>query len=89
MENQEIGWVAAILIGGIAGWLAEKLTRSNMGLFTNIVLGVVGAGIATWLFGLMGIRVQAGWLGFLISGLAGATLLIVATRMLYPDRWRA
>jgi uncharacterized membrane protein YeaQ/YmgE (transglycosylase-associated protein family) len=23
MEEQQIGWIAAIIIGGIAGWLAE------------------------------------------------------------------
>ena len=39
MEEAGIGWIAAIIIGGIAGWLAEKITRSNMGLITNIVLG--------------------------------------------------
>ena len=88
MDDTGIGWLAAIIIGGIAGWLAELLTRSNMGLIANIVLGVIGAGLATWLFGLMGIRMQAGWLGYLISGFIGACVLIFATRLLYPSRWR-
>lgn len=88
MENQEIGWIAAIFIGGVAGWLAEKITRSNMGLITNIILGMIGAGIANWLFGHLGIAVQAGWLGYLISGFVGACLLIMATRLIYPNRWR-
>jgi uncharacterized membrane protein YeaQ/YmgE (transglycosylase-associated protein family) len=89
MEAAGIGWVAAIIIGGIAGWLAEKVTGSNMGLLTNIILGVIGAGIGAWLFSLLGVRPQAGWLGFLISGFVGACALIFATRLLYPDRWRA
>ena len=88
MDEAGIGWIAAIIIGGIAGWLAELITRSNMGLITNIILGVIGAGIASWLFGLMGIRLAPGWVGFLISGFVGASLLIVATRLLYPARWR-
>lgn len=88
MENAGIGWIAAILIGGVAGWLAEKVTQSNMGLLTNIILGMIGAGIATWLFGLLGIPTQTGWLGYLISGFVGACLLILATRMFYPTRWR-
>ena len=88
MDDAQIGWVAAIILGGIAGWLAEVITRSNMGLITNIILGVIGAGIASWLFGLMGIRLQPGWLGFLVSGLVGASLLIIATRLFYPARWR-
>ncbi len=88
MESAGIGWIAAIIIGGIAGWLAEKVTGSRMGLLTNIILGVIGAGIGAWLFGLLGIRPQTGWPGFLISGFVGACLLIIATRLLYPDRWR-
>ena len=39
MGDQEIGWIAAIIIGGIAGWLAEQFMKSNMGLLMNIVLG--------------------------------------------------
>lgn len=30
MESAGIGWIAAIVIGGIAGWLAEMLMKSNM-----------------------------------------------------------
>lgn len=88
MENEGVGWIAAILIGGFAGWLAEKVTASNMGLLTNIILGVIGAGIATWLFGHLGIRLQAGWISYLISGFVGAVLLILATRLLRPNQWR-
>src|SRR5207244_10508603 len=39
MEEQQIGWIAAIIIGGIAGWLAEQFMKSQMGLVMNIVLG--------------------------------------------------
>jgi uncharacterized membrane protein YeaQ/YmgE (transglycosylase-associated protein family) len=90
MDDAGIGWIAAIFIGGFAGWLAEKITGSNMGLITNIILGMIGAGIASWLFGMFGLRIGGpGWLGYLIAGLVGACLLILATRMFYPDRWRA
>ncbi|MEA2935722.1 MAG: hypothetical protein QOD74_2368 [Variibacter sp.] len=88
MENEGVGWLAAILIGGIAGWLAEKVTASNMGLITNIILGMIGAGIATWLFGVLGLRLQAGWISYLISGFVGAVILILLTRMLRPNQWR-
>ena len=39
MEDQQIGWIAAIIVGGIAGWLAEQFMKSEMGLVMNIVLG--------------------------------------------------
>ena len=32
MEDAEIGWIAAIIFGGIAGWLAERFMKSDMGL---------------------------------------------------------
>jgi uncharacterized membrane protein YeaQ/YmgE (transglycosylase-associated protein family) len=88
MEDASMGWVASIIIGGVAGWVAEKITRSNMGLIVNIVLGMIGAALATWLFNLLGIQLAAGWLSYLIAGIVGASLLIVATRLIAPDRWR-
>ena len=79
MENQAIGWIAAIIIGGIAGWLAEQFMRSNMGLLMNILLGVIGAAVASWLFGMLGMSF-GGWLGYLIAGFIGACILIFIVR---------
>ena len=81
MENQAIGWIAAIIIGGIAGWLAEQFMKSQMGLVMNIVLGIIGAAIASWLFNLVGISL-GGWLGYLIAGFIGACILIFAARVI-------
>jgi uncharacterized membrane protein YeaQ/YmgE (transglycosylase-associated protein family) len=89
MEDAGVGWIAAIIIGGFAGWLAEKVTGSTMGLLANIILGMIGAGVAAWLFSLFGVRMQAGWLGYLISGFVGACFLILVTRLFYPSRFRA
>jgi uncharacterized membrane protein YeaQ/YmgE (transglycosylase-associated protein family) len=80
MEDHQIGWIAAIIIGGIAGWLAEQFMKSEMGLVMNIVLGVVGAAVASWLFGLLGISFGPGWLGYLIAGFIGAVILIFVAR---------
>jgi uncharacterized membrane protein YeaQ/YmgE (transglycosylase-associated protein family) len=56
-----IGWIAAIIIGGIAGWLAEQFMKSDMGLLMNIVLGVVGAAIASAVLSMFGIVLGDGW----------------------------
>jgi uncharacterized membrane protein YeaQ/YmgE (transglycosylase-associated protein family) len=80
MDDTTIGWIAAIIIGGIAGWLAEQFMKSQMGMLMNIILGIVGAAIASWLFGWFGISF-AGWLGYLIAGVIGACLLIWIVRM--------
>jgi uncharacterized membrane protein YeaQ/YmgE (transglycosylase-associated protein family) len=89
MDDTSIGWIAAIIIGGFAGWLAEKMTSSNMGVLTNIVFGMIGAGIASWLFGLLGVHIGGpSWIGYLMAGFVGACILIIVTRMIYPARWR-
>ena len=45
MGDPTVGWIAAIIIGGIAGWLAEQFMKSDMGLLMNIALGIVGAAV--------------------------------------------
>ena len=75
----KIGWIAAIIIGGIAGWLAEQFMKSQMGLVMNIVLGIIGAAVASWLFSLLGISL-GGWIGYLIAGFIGACILIAIVR---------
>lgn len=89
MDNSVMGWLGAIVIGGIAGWLAEIVTRSNIGILANIVLGVIGAGLASWLAAKLGIQLGGpAWLNYLVFGFVGACILILATRIFYPDRWR-
>lgn len=89
MEAPAVGWVAAILIGAVAGWLAEKVTRSNMGLIANIVLGIIGATLGSFLFGKFGVQVGGPpWFAYLISGVVGACVLILLTRLVAPSRWR-
>jgi uncharacterized membrane protein YeaQ/YmgE (transglycosylase-associated protein family) len=74
-----VGWIGAIIIGGIAGWLAEQFMKSNLGLLMNIVLGIVGAAVASTLFAIIGIQF-AGWIGYLIAGFIGACILIAIGR---------
>jgi uncharacterized membrane protein YeaQ/YmgE (transglycosylase-associated protein family) len=47
----------------------------------NIVLGIVGAAIASAIFSFFGIA-QGGWIGYLIAGFIGACLLIWTVRAL-------
>jgi uncharacterized membrane protein YeaQ/YmgE (transglycosylase-associated protein family) len=79
MEDAQIGWIAAIIIGGVAGWLAEQFMKSNMGVFMNIILGIIGAIVANFLLGLVGISL-GGWIGYLIAGFIGACILIAIGR---------
>jgi uncharacterized membrane protein YeaQ/YmgE (transglycosylase-associated protein family) len=72
-----MGWIFALIVGGIVGWLASILMKTNaqMGLLANVVIGVVGSWIGFWIAGLLGIA-PAGLVLRLIVGVAGAALLI-------------
>ena len=81
MENAGVGWIAAIIIGGVAGWLAEKAMRSSMSLLMNILLGIIGAIVANWILGILHIQPLTGWLGYLVTGFVGACILIALGRL--------
>jgi uncharacterized membrane protein YeaQ/YmgE (transglycosylase-associated protein family) len=84
-SDQEIGWIAAIIIGGLAGWLAELVMKSDTGVLMNIVLGIVGAAVASAILSFFGI-VLGGWVGYLIAGFIGACLLIAIVRAVRGTR---
>ncbi|WP_040615087.1 GlsB/YeaQ/YmgE family stress response membrane protein [Oceanicola granulosus] len=77
-----VGWLMAIIIGGIAGWLAEKFMKSDMGVLMNIILGIVGAIVFNFLAALIFDFETAGWIGSLIAGFIGACLLIWLARLI-------
>lgn len=74
-----LGWIGAIIIGGIAGWLAEKFMQSSMGLLANIALGIVGGLVARFIASFMGMGIS-GTLPSLVAATAGACLLIFIAR---------
>jgi uncharacterized membrane protein YeaQ/YmgE (transglycosylase-associated protein family) len=80
-----VGWLGILVIGGLAGWIAEKLTKSDMGLIMNIVTGIVGAYIGRILANALGIQlgeIVNGWfLGNLAVSIVGAVILIVVVRL--------
>lgn len=42
--------IAWLVVGLIAGWLAEQITGRNQGLLTNLVVGIIGALVGGFLF---------------------------------------
>lgn len=74
-----VGFLAMLFIGAIAGWIAEKVTSSDHGLFTNILVGVAGSFVATRLAEAMQI-VVSGTMGHLIAATVGAVAIIFVWR---------
>lgn len=52
-----MSWIAWIVLGGLAGWVASMLTRNNaqMGIIWNIIVGIIGAILGSWILGLLDI----------------------------------
>ncbi len=71
-----MNFIMWIIIGGLAGWIAEKVTKSDHGLLKNIVVGIIGAFIGGWLARLIGIVPDGGFIGSLITAAAGAVLFL-------------
>ena len=75
--------IGVLIIGLIAGWLAGKLMRgSGYGIIADLLLGLVGAVIGSWLFRQLGI-VAVGSIGFLAMATIGALVLVAATHLLH------
>ena len=71
-----VGFLMMLIIGGIAGWIAERVTKSDHGLLTNIIVGVAGSFVGTKLAEVLGIAVN-GTLAHLLVATAGAILLLL------------
>jgi len=73
--------IITIVIGGIVGWLASILMKTNaqMGIVANVIVGIVGSFLGGWLAVQLGIGAGSQIVGFLIS-VGGAVLLIVILR---------
>jgi uncharacterized membrane protein YeaQ/YmgE (transglycosylase-associated protein family) len=76
-----VGWIGTIIIGGLAGWVAEKVMRSDMGLLMNIILGIVGALVLNAILYAVDVIPPGGWLWQFIIAVIGASILIAIFRM--------
>lgn len=71
-----IGWFAFLIIGLIAGWIAEKVMSRNHGLIMNLIVGVIGAYLGAFLFSLIVSGATFSFFGALIVATVGAIVLL-------------
>lgn len=81
-----LGWIAAIIVGALAGWIAEKMMKANHGLLMNILLGIVGSLLLNWILITLVGSTLGGWIGQLIVGVIGAMILIALGRAMRGRR---
>lgn len=79
-----VGILGTLLIGGLAGWIAEQVMKADHGLLTNIVVGIIGSFIGGFLANALGLRlgeIFQGWFfGNLIISAIGACIFIAVYR---------
>ncbi len=72
------GLIMTILIGGLAGWIAEKVMKFDTGLILNIILGIVGAMVGNFILNAVIGETTDTFIGHLAVAVGGACLLIFA-----------
>ncbi len=83
-----VGWIMTVILGGLAGWIAEKIMKSDMGIIGNIILGIVGAVVLNAI--LRGLDMLpaggGGLIAQLIIAVVGACILIFGWRLIRGRR---
>lgn len=78
-----MGWIGWIVLGGLAGWVANMIMKEEGSLLKNIVLGIIGGLVGGGIVQLLG---GSGVNGFniysFIVAVLGALLLIYIGRMI-------
>ncbi len=70
-----LGWISFLIVGLIAGWVADKIMKRDHTLVMNLVVGVVGAYIGAFLFNLLGLA-STGLIGALVVAIVGSVVLL-------------
>lgn len=71
-----MGFIGWIIVGLVAGFLAEKIMHRDHGLLTNLIVGLVGAFIGGGILQLLGIGGSNGWIFSILTATLGAVLLL-------------
>jgi uncharacterized membrane protein YeaQ/YmgE (transglycosylase-associated protein family) len=85
LSNESI--LVILFVGLIAGWLAGKIVRgTGFGIIGDIVVGIAGALVASFLFPRLGIHLGVGLVSEILDALIGAVILLVIVRLVRGRR---
>ena len=74
--------IVILFVGLLAGWLAGKIVRgTGFGMIGDILIGIAGALVATFLFPKLGIHIGIGLISEIIYSAIGAVLLLLIVRL--------
>jgi uncharacterized membrane protein YeaQ/YmgE (transglycosylase-associated protein family) len=72
-----MNWIITLVVGGIIGWLASLLMKTNaqMGIIANVIVGIIGSSIGFWLAGVLGLAAYGSIAQWLVA-VGGAVIFI-------------
>ena len=88
-----MGWIIAIIVGGVAGWLASMVMArdASMGIIMNIIVGIIGAILGNWIanafLGIDSTIQTFNVTGFIVA-LVGAIILLAIANLVQRGRVR-
>ncbi len=74
---------AILLVGLVAGWIAAKfVTKYGMGIFGDVIVGMIGAYIGNWLAPRLGVHFGSGLVRAGLNATVGAFALLLLVRLI-------
>lgn len=78
-----MGIIWALIVGGIVGWLASIVMKTNaqMGMIANVLVGIAGSAIGFWAAGLLGLPPMGGIMRFIVAIIGAALLIFILQKL--------
>ena len=81
LSNESL--LVILLVGLVAGWLAGQIVRgTGLGIVGDLVFGISGAFVGTWLLPRVGIHLGTGIVSAIVNATIGAVLLLLIVRLI-------
>lgn len=83
------GILIALIVGGIGGWLAGVIVKgAGFGIIGNIVIGIVGALLASWLLPQVGLSFSVGGplVTSILYAMIGAIIVLILLSLIRRAR---
>lgn len=79
-----MGFILWLVLGAVAGWIADLIMKSDHGLLEDVILGIIGAFIGGLLFNVFGAPGVTGFNFYsLVVAVIGASIVIYIGRLLH------
>ncbi len=79
--------VLMLITGAVAGWLGSLIfSGRGLGLFGNVIVGILGSTAGYWLLGEFDIKLSTGIFNTILTGVLGAVVILFVINLFFPGR---